>query len=389
MGLMGATSLTGAASFAFGLRPGHELPGRNPVWVPRQAEAALKDFLSGPPGVVVMTGPQCAGKTYLVTKCLAKRPNVVKVMVCGSSKLAIYESLEAALGKHWQHQLDGKFAERPVIRVELERGASEDAMAETARCLVNLCTKDRNAYGIIVNGDEHATTSCDDELYGSGVIWVDYFNEDEMNTFFDKHNVLPIQGSPTDASRNLRRRIFHQVGANPQGLLNVVNDARRAVSSLQQDKTAALRAETDVVDDYIAKVKKRAETDVHMLFHGNANFRREFSMTRPTISGTNRFYRHDVINQAQDLLSKEYTRSLKTANDQLKDLVQALLRGDLDHRQDDLKSQCLESHRRDLLFWQANGHEIVTWNYQTKRFQFYTKAHENAAREYHQGRRIR
>jgi len=372
------------------------------VYVPRgAAEAELTSFLAGRPGVTVVTGPHCAGKSYMVSKVLAEhRKNVIRVMVCGNS---IHEELKRCLGWRWEERLRGRAehdwragvpdTERPVIRVELERGASLEQMRCTRECLDHVCRKHPYAYGIIVNGDEHATEDFIDDRFGCKVIWVDYFNEEEMNRFFDEHGVLPVRGPVTDASRDLRRRIFRQVGANPQGLLNLVYDTRRALRDLDDDDgdgssekiiAAAVEAETNLVDAYVARRKERAEEHVSMLLKSFQSKRREVSQERPHVVGfreRNSFFNGDVAKKADELLRQEQSRSHNQGHKLMVQLVDEVLSG-----KQQVQDVVAEHDRRDLLYWQDHGDEALTWNYRDKKFQFYTKAHENAARDYVRGK---
>ena len=163
-----------------------------------------------------------------------------------------------------------------------------------------------------------------------------------MHSFFDNSGVLSVNDKD---SSDLRERIFNEVGSRPQDLDTAVVLARKAVEKtvhgLPPTSMETTRAERDYFERFLAKKKSSA---------------------------------HDEVN---NILTK-FSPNLGDFRENFRLLTRELL----------LKPTGVSQAEADFAIFQASsqlkikGCHAIAFNPETSLYQFYSKAHEHAAREW-------
>jgi len=301
---------------------------------------------------LVVAGPRGSGKTTLVKKMLLGREKVVYVSL-KSEVQTIQAVLRGKLGipsgepldlEHCFEAFEGLTGEaKPVLVVELDSNVSADAVRQQSQEMKILCSDQNLAHGILVLSDANAVFKLNPDPKRQRILWVGDLDENEANALLDNFGVLQ-RGDP-DLAR-LRDRLFREVGANPQNLVLKGSEAKTA----KEEAVAAISSSSDPTGAERAKAAKAAERA---------------------------FYERYIHEEQQDAL-KEVDNLLTQAESKgdFRRLLLALLKNPAGVKSHEVHFSSLEASEEI----KPKGFHAVTYNSEAKSFQFYSKAHEHAAR---------
>lgn len=152
-----------------------------------------------------------------------------------------------------------------------------------------------------------------------------------MNSFLDKAGVL---SAADEASTKLRARIMEEIGVTPRALKEVAVKAMEA-AKMAANSVEAAAAERKVFEGFIEAQKTEAYTEVNNLFTAQMEDRHRAGF-------------------------------------------RLLLRALLENPSGVEPKQVNYTPRLDVI--ETDGNRVISFNKQTGRYQFYSKAHEHAAR---------
>jgi hypothetical protein len=197
-----------------------------------------------------IVGARGGGKSCVVVETLRRRNGVVYVEL-DKQFPTINAVLKHKLGikKHDEftnEDIFGNFEgeQLPVLVVEIDSNADGDTVKEQSQELKKLCGR-RLVHGILVLSDVGAAFRLNSDPGRQDFLWVGDFTRDEALAFLDKRGALPTDGEPADGPNSkLRRRLLDESGANPQVLLRTTETAKVAAV----DAAALLPAGTSEAD---------------------------------------------------------------------------------------------------------------------------------------------
>jgi len=333
------------------------------IYVERQGlEQRIADHVrrTTPRKYLVVVGPRGGGKTTAVKKMLMGRGKVVYVTL-ESEVETIQANLRSNLGIPSDKVFKVKDAfkafeglhgvDKPVLVVEIDSNVSSKTVKEQSQELKILCTDAKLAHGILILSDANATFKLNTDEDRQEILWITDLDENEMNALLDKFGILP-KDDPDSAA--LRRRLWNEVGANAQDLVKMAKKARKAAGEAGARAAAGSAAERGVVERYIEEKQQDAFYGVHNLL-----------TTIPIDKDT----RLRLPNERWNLLS----------------LTASLDRSPGGVAPDDSGVSPVNLS----IAVKPTGCGALTYNGEGKRFQFYSKAHQHAARRWLKRRRIR
>jgi energy-coupling factor transporter ATP-binding protein EcfA2 len=322
-------------------------------------EKKIVDFVSlpFPTGFMVVVGPRGSGKSTAVQNVLRGNRSKVVYVTLTSDMPRIGDRIKAELpisrevndlAAYFRPFANTKGAAKPVLVVEVDSQVSGDYVKVQSQELKRLTADLRLVHGILILSDANAALKLNPDPARQTFLWVDEFERNEMDAYFDDARSLQ-----TEECYPLRERIFMEVGARPQDLSAVVLRAREAArmavqglpANSNEKATKASQAECEIFEHFIDEAKEDAFTEINNILTsfspGLSDFRQDFRrlvlalLEQPSGSG---------------IAVVDVNFAVVAASPQFKD----------------------------------EGFRAVTFNRERKVYQFYSKAHKHAARKWFQ-----
>jgi len=303
-----------------------------------------------PTNYLVICGPRGAGKSFIVNQVLAGRPKVAYVELTEKlndttefvrRKLG-FESAEYfdidSLFKPFKHCIG---SDKPVLVVEIEGIIKPNTVRLQAQLIKSLCVVKGYAHGILVLSDPSTAFELNQDAARQRFMWIDSFDLNELNSYLDKWKLL---ANPDEATSKLRKKLINEAGALPAAIYDVAHEAETAaamaVALLGNDATQAARS----------AAKNAAERSVFEKYIDNK--------------------KRDACDELDNLLSQSNQK------DKFIKLIKALV----DNPKGVRAAEVHFEPETAIQETEPNCRRAITFNSESKVYQFYSKAHEAAAK---------